>query len=38
MVLEAGVDNVVVGSSIFSSSDIGSAASEIKSILDGTAA
>ncbi|MHB8895378.1 MAG: ribulose-phosphate 3-epimerase [Candidatus Geothermincolia bacterium] len=36
IVLEAGVDTVVVGSSIFSSSDIGLAASEIKTILDGT--
>ncbi|PKQ28210.1 MAG: ribulose-phosphate 3-epimerase [Candidatus Anoxymicrobium japonicum] len=34
-VLEAGADNVVVGSSIFSGGDIASDASEIKAILEG---
>jgi len=34
VVLESGADNVVVGSSIFSSDDIAAAAAEIKSILD----
>jgi ribulose-phosphate 3-epimerase len=37
MVLEAGADTVVVGSSIFGSDDIGKAAAEIRSILDGAA-
>jgi ribulose-phosphate 3-epimerase len=35
-VIEAGADNVVVGSSIFSSEDVAAAAAEIKAILEGT--
>jgi len=38
MVIEAGADNVVVGSSIFASADVGAAALEIKSILNSSAA
>ena len=38
MVIEAGADNVVVGSSIFASEDVGAAALEIKSILNSSAA
>lgn len=34
-VIAAGAENVVVGSSIFSSPDVGAAASEIRTILDG---
>ncbi|HEY5527117.1 MAG TPA: ribulose-phosphate 3-epimerase [Candidatus Anoxymicrobiaceae bacterium] len=38
MVIEAGADNVVVGSSIFSSDDVAASAAEIKAILEGTVA
>jgi len=36
LVLEAGADNVVVGSSIFGATDVGRAAAEVRAILDGT--
>lgn len=38
MVLEAGADNLVVGSSIFGATDVSRAAAEIRAILDGTRA
>jgi ribulose-phosphate 3-epimerase len=37
MVLEAGADTIVVGSSIFGADDIAAAASEIKGILESSA-
>ena len=36
MVLEAGADNLVVGSSIFGATDVSRAAAEVRAILDGT--